>query len=148
MRRSVLFLGGVLVLSVVSVSTGAQAVERCYRLNPFIDHLKLEVGPIVNGHRNVYGNWIAVGSYTLPMSGALELNLGSATVRRLGITGTGGVVNGNLLCGLDGIPGAGWRFVCTGGPGASFQQSGSPLTQIPCAGLPPSGPGARAAMAR
>ena len=139
MRRSAkLFAAGVLALLASSLSTGAQALEKCYRLNPFVDYLKLEFDPVVNGHRNVYGNWVAPGSYTLPMSGAIEFDLGSTTVKRLGIVGTGGVVDGNLMCGLDGIPGRGWRFVCAGGPNAAFQNSGSPLTQIPCAGLAPS----------
>ena len=65
MRRSAkLFAAGVLALSAGSFSTDAQAIQKCYRLNPFVDYLKLEFDPVVNGHRNVYGNWVAPGSYT------------------------------------------------------------------------------------
>jgi hypothetical protein len=57
MRCSVkLLTTSVLALSAGAFSSGAQADQVCYKLNPFIDILKLEVASAVNGHRNVYGN--------------------------------------------------------------------------------------------
>ena len=135
-----LLTAGVMMLSVASFSTGAEAAQVCYRLTPFSDYLKLEVGALVNGHRNVYGNWVGSGSYTLPSSGALEFNLGTTTQRRLGIVGTNRTTNfgDNLICGLDGIPNGPWELDCAGGPGDDFRTTGSSLTVISCAGLPPS----------
>jgi len=139
MRPSVkLLTAGILALSAGSFSTGAQA-ETCFKLNPFVDILRLVIGPATNGHRNVYGSWIAPGIYTLPVSGALELNAGSTTVRRLGIVGTNATAffGGNLICGLDGIRGSSVKWQCSGGTGANFQNSGT-LTPISCSGLSPS----------
>lgn len=140
MRCSVKILtAGILALSVGFFSTGAHAGQACFRLNPFTDYLKLELGPVTNGHRNVYGNWIGPGNYTLPVSGALELNLGSTTVRRLGIVGTNNTTffNDNLICGLDGIGGRAFEVNCSGGPSGNHQFSGT-LAPISCAGLAPS----------
>src|SRR4051794_13849816 len=96
MRCSVkLLTAGVLALSAGSFSAGAQATEVCFKLDPFIDVLRLEFGPLTHGHRNVYGNWIAPGLFTFPVSGAYELNSGSTTVRRLGIVGTNGTTTAN-----------------------------------------------------
>jgi hypothetical protein len=141
MRSSVkLLTASVLALSVGGFSTGAQAVEVCFKLDPFIDILRLEFDPVRHGHRNVYGNWIA-NSYTLPVSGAYELDLDSRTVRRLGIVGTNVTTafNNNLICGLDGIPRRSLEVNCSGGTGGNFQASAT-LTPISCAGLPPSAP--------
>jgi hypothetical protein len=135
-----LLAAGVLALSAGSFSTGAQATEVCFKLDPFVDILRLE-SPFVSGanHVNVYGNWIAPGSYTLPVSGASEFDLGSTTVRRLGIVGTNATANfnDNLICGLDGIEGGGWEVNGSGGTSGNFQVSGT-LTPISCAGLAPS----------
>ena len=126
-------------ISVGGFSTVAEATQQCFRLDPFVDILKLEFAPVTNGHRNVYGNWIASGFYTLPMSGAFELDVGSTTIKRLGIVGTNATANfgDNLICGLDGIKGSGWEVNCSGGTAGNYQVSGT-LTQISCAGLPPS----------
>src|SRR4051794_14299810 len=83
-----LLVAGALALSAGSFSTGAQAAQVCFQLNPFSDTLRLEFAPLTDGHRNVYGNWVVSGVYTLPVSGAYELDVGSTTVRRLGIVGT------------------------------------------------------------
>jgi hypothetical protein len=138
MRYSVkLLTAGVLVVSAGGFSTGAQATEVCYRLDPFIDILRLELDPVKHGHRNVYGNWIAPGVYTLPVSGAYELDLDSKTVRRLGIVGTNATefFGDNLLCGLDGIRGRNFELNCSGGPGDDFQNNGT-LTPISCTEVP------------
>lgn len=140
MRYSLALLtAGALALSAGTFSTGAQASEGCFKLTPFSDILKLEFGAVTNRHQNVYGNWIAPGSYTLPVSGAYELKSGSQSVKRLGIVGTNitASFNGNLICGLDGTKGGAWKLSCSGGTGANYQNSGT-LTQVSCAGLSPS----------
>jgi len=141
MRCSVkLLTAGVLVLSAGSFSTSAQAGEVCFKLDPFIDYLKLWFDPVKAKHQNVYGNWIAPGVYTLPVSGAFELDLGSTTVKRLGIIGTlaaNADTTDNLICGLDGKRNLGWELNCTGGSGGNSQNSGT-LSPVPCAGLAPS----------
>lgn len=138
MRSSVKLLSaGALALSVGGFSTDAQA-ETCFRLDPFIDVLKLEFGPTTSQHRNVYGNWVAPGLYTLPVSGALELDvLGSVTARRLGLVGTNATPSfgDNLICGFDGVSRDRYEVNCSGGTGADFQFSGT-LTPISCSGLP------------
>jgi hypothetical protein len=132
-----LLTAGVLALLTGSFSTGAQATEVCYRLDPFPDILQLEFGSVVNNHRNVYGIWIGPG-YTLPVSGASEFDYGTTTVRRHGLVGTNATTasNNNLICGLDGIAGGGFKINCSGGPDGNFQNSGTRLTPISCAGLP------------
>src|SRR5262245_36345692 len=85
------------------------STQRCFKLDPFNDILKLTFDVARFGHQNVYGIWIGPGFYTLPVSGAFELDSGSTTKRRLGIVGTNpGAFAGNLICGLDGVPGAGF----------------------------------------
>ena len=132
MRCSVKLLAGVLALSAASFSTGVQAEEVCYKLDPFVDFLRLEFGAVTHGHRNVYGNWIAPGYYTLPVSGAYELDFGSTTVKRLGIVGTNTTTDffGSMVCGLDGVRFGAWKVSCG-------EKSGT-LTPTSCAGLPPS----------
>jgi hypothetical protein len=140
MRCSVnLLTAGVLVFSAGSFSTGAQAVEACFKLEPFTDILRLEFVPVTHRHQNVYGNWFAPGEYSLPVSGAFEFNLGSTTVKRLGVVGTNATTffGDNLICGLDGIQRGDFEVNCSGGTGANFQFVGK-LIPISCAGLPPS----------
>lgn len=143
--KSVATLTGALAFVILNVAV-AQA-ETCYRLTPFVDILRLNIetigGAVGSQHENVSGNWIS-GGYSLPVSGARELNRGSVSVRRLGIVGTQITASfgANRICSLDGIPGAPWVLTCVGGPGARFVNAGSALTPISCTGLPPSGPGA------
>jgi hypothetical protein len=135
-----LLAAGVLALSAGSFSTGAQAAQVCFRLDSFPDTLRLEFGPLTDGHRNVYGTWGAPGDYTMPVSGAFELNVGSTTVRRLGIVGTNNNTqdfSGNLICGLDGIRGGPYQIQCSGGPTRYPGFTGTSLNPISCAGLPP-----------
>jgi hypothetical protein len=132
------------VALVLVVLTGAVAqAEICYRLSPFSDVLRLNIdaslGAVGSQHENVYGNWIS-SAYSLPVSGARELNRGSTSVRRLGIVGTQNTANfaANRICALDGIPGGAWTLTCVGGPGARFINAGTPLAAISCLGLAPS----------
>jgi len=140
--RYVLLSTLVLVAVVAQLGSIAQA-ETCYVLKPFVDVLRLNVQITEGGpnsmHEAVYGNWIT-SSYTLPVVGARELNLGSNTQRRLGIHGTNNssFFGGNPACVLDGIPGGKWSLSCFGGGSGRFSNSGTALAPISCASLPPS----------
>jgi len=130
-------------------SAYAAPVQVCYKLNPFVDILKLvrsDPGP--GGHRSLFGNWIASGLYTIPVSGAFEFEAGSTTIKKIGIVGANSTTSfgDNLICGLTGIGGGGaWELNCSGGSSnVNFQNSGT-LNQISCAGLPPSSAVGRAA---
>jgi len=151
---------GTLVLTPVALfglAIGTAQAEVCFRLNPFVDVLRLSqttfVEPSTGGsHALVTGNWIAHGFYTLPVVGSLELDAGSNTVTRLGIHGTQKTnsFGGHSSCVLDGIPGGSWFLSCNGKVDGIFNNSGSTLSPVACVGLPASlvqeaGPEARAA---
>ncbi len=130
-------------LGLVVLTAAVAQAEICYRLNPFSDVLRLSIhiddGAVGSAHQNVFGNWQS-SAYSLPSSGARELNRGSTAVRRLGILSTNntGFFGGNPICSLDGIPGSAWRLTCVGGLGARFINNGTPLAPIGCGGLAPS----------
>ncbi len=145
-------------LALFSLAIGTAQAEVCYRLNPFVDVLRLSqttfVEPSTGGsHAVVSGNWIAHGFYTLPVVGSLELDSGSTTVTRLGIHGTQKTANffaGHSNCILDGTPGGSWFLSCNGRVDGIFNNSGPTLSPVSCVGLPASlaqeaGPEARAA---
>jgi hypothetical protein len=122
----------------VGLSVGAARAEICYRLDPFGDVLRLS--QITNGaHILVFGKLFYPGLYTLPVVGALELNSGSTSTRRLGIHGTNNTTffAGNSNCVLDGTPGGSFFANCEGATSdPPFMNSGGPLTPVSCAGLP------------
>ena len=132
-----LLLATIFLLAVVP----AQA-EVCYQLKPFPDllrvSLQIDAGSTNVQHELVYGNWVT-SFYTLPIVGALELNAGSATVRRLGIHGTNDTsfFGANPACVLDGVPGGAWSLSCFGGGSGRFHNSGTDLAPTPCSALPP-----------
>lgn len=146
----------VLTLSVLLGLTvsAAQATETCYQLEPFSDILRFGTrnsGPLTppgRRHTLIHGNWIALGVYTIPFTGSVELDVGSTTTKRLGIHGTNGdggfpptFFGGQPSCLLDGYPGGPWFISCSGGTSSPFVNSGNPLKLIPCGGQPPSSPG-------
>ncbi|MFO1154786.1 MAG: hypothetical protein U1E42_14160 [Rhodospirillales bacterium] len=145
LRKGAIALAATFVIGGISA---AQA-ETCYKLTPFTDILRLNcttkpaTGPFGSTHTLCNGNWIAPGSYTLPVVGSRELNKGStatAQARRLGLHGTNnsGSFGGNPICIIDGIPNAPFTIVCTGGAGARFvNNGGTSLTPIACGGLAP-----------
>jgi hypothetical protein len=142
MKVASVILGSTMIFG-LAIST-AQA-EVCYKLSPFVDILRLAetqfVDPSVGGtHTLVVGSWIAHGSYTLPVVGSFELDIGSTSVRRLAIHGVNkpGGGSGFSDCTLDGIPGGAWDLACDGRKAGLFNNSGSSLAPISCAGLPPS----------
>jgi len=115
--------------------------ETCYQLQPFSDILRLDVSVHEAGpsstHEVVYGDWVT-SSYTLPVVGARELNVGSTSQRRLGIHGTNdnSSFGGNPACVLDGIPGGAWSLSCFGGGNGRFANTGTNLAPISCSSLP------------
>lgn len=133
---------------------GVARAETCYRLDPFIDILRLNVESLEDAgnrtHTFAYGNWIASGIYTLPITGARELDVASTKVKRLGVVGTNNVSNtsgafgSNLVCGLDGYENGPWVLQCAGST-SPFTNSGASLTKINCNGQPVSQPGGRVA---
>ena len=137
-------------IALVGLPIGLAQAETCYKLNPFIDVIRLNVdaneGVLGAAHQRLTGNWIADTVYTIPVTGARELNLDSSSVRRVGLVGTnnGSLFGGNLLCGVDGIPGGAWKLQCSGGAG-NFVNTGTPFAPVFCGSLPPSAPGARVA---
>jgi hypothetical protein len=116
--------------------------ETCYKLQPFVDVLRLNVQITEGGpnsmHEAVYGDWVT-GSYTLPVVGARELNVNSTSQRRLGIHGTNDTASfgSNPACVLDGIPNGAWTLSCFGGGSGRFSNHGTSLTPISCSSLPP-----------
>jgi hypothetical protein len=133
-----LIMAGIAVTTATGFASSAQAGPECYRLSPFIDTLKLAVGNRTLGHIQVFGNWIASENYTLPASGAYEFDVGTK-VRRFGLVATNAnpeFFGGNLICGLDGIPGSSFVLQCSGGD-TTYSKTGT-LTPISCAGIPPS----------
>jgi hypothetical protein len=134
----------IVALAILMGGMSTAQAEICYRLDPFGDVLRLTCqtnpssGPMGSRHTVCYGNWIFT-EYTLPVVGAQELNLGSTTVRRLGLHGTNNTTSfaGNPNCVLDGIPSNPWTLNCVGGA-SIFTNSGSPLTPISCSGVAPS----------
>ena len=135
MKKAIVVLAALVLLA--WTATMVQA-ETCYRLEPFIDVLRLNVqiieGPIRGEHHLVYGNWIASDFYTLPVVGARELDKDSTSTRRLGIHGTNNTefFGANPICILDGIPDEAWFLVCTGGVEGVFTNNGPNLASISC----------------
>jgi hypothetical protein len=146
MKKAIVVLAALVLFA--WTATMVQA-ETCYRLEPFIDVLRLNVqileGPIGGEHQLAYGNWIASGFYTLPVVGARELDKNSTSTRRLGIHGTNDTefFGANPICILDGIPDGAWFLVCTGAVGGTggvgvFTNNGPNLASISCTEAPAS----------
>jgi hypothetical protein len=132
----------------LGMAFGTARAEICYNLAPFIDVLRLAEmkfvdDPAVGGtHTLVVGNWIATGAFTLPFVGSIELDVGSTTVRRLGIHAINrpGGGSGFSDCTLDGVVGGAWDLACDGRMTGFFNNSGTPLARVDCSGQPPSAP--------
>ena len=138
------------ILALTALAPSAANAEICYKLNPFVDVIRVTVlaSPELATfkHYLMYGNWIATGSYTIPVSGARELNVGSSTARHVGLTGTNPTAffGSNLLCGVDGVPGGAWQLQCSGAAG-NFTNQGTPFAVVSCAASPKSAPAGKAA---
>jgi hypothetical protein len=115
---------------VTLLGTFAQA-EQCYKLDPFIDILRLSA--VAKGrHTDLFGNWVAGTSYTLPIVGSKDLDV-NGTSKRIGVHGTNNTADfgGNLLCSLDGFISGSWVLQCAGTT-TPFATSGSSLTPVSC----------------
>jgi hypothetical protein len=130
-----------MTIMILSALMSVAHAETCYKLQPFSDILRLDVliteGGPSSMHEAVYGDWVS-SSYTLPVVGARELNVGSTSQRRLGIHGTNASSSfgGNPACVLDGIPGSAWSLSCFGGGNGRFSNTGTNLAPISCSSLP------------
>jgi hypothetical protein len=137
MKKATVAMTIVMLSALMSVAHA----ETCYKLQPFSDILRLDVliteGGPSSMHEAVYGDWVT-SSYTLPVVGARELNVGSTSQRRLGIHGTNDTSNfgGNPACVLDGTPGGAWSISCFGGGSGRFAVTGTNLASISCSSLP------------
>lgn len=140
------------IFALAAIVPGVAQAEVCYKLNPFIDVIRLSVlvspESLSVKHQMLYGNWIATGAYTLPVTGARELKSGGGG-RRVGLVGTNTSTiawGGNLICGVDGIPGGAWKAQCSGNAtDDNFQVSGTPFSVVSCGSLPTSAPAGKAA---
>jgi hypothetical protein len=151
MKQIRILASAVVALSVTGLAAGVQAADtrKCYQLAPDnADVLELVFQDKSFGHQLVYGNWVNPGTYTLPVTGAYDLDTGSTTVRRLSVVGTipptQTTNNGNMICGLDGIPGGAWELQCAGAA-TPWANSGALLEKVACGSVPPSASG-RAAL--
>jgi hypothetical protein len=137
MKKATVAMAVVMLSALLSVAHA----ETCYKLQPFTDILRLDVliteGGPSSMHEAVYGDWVT-SSYTLPVVGSRELNVGSLSQRRVGIHGTnnGSAFGANPACVLDGIPGGAWSLSCFGGGNGRFANSGTNLAPINCNALP------------
>jgi hypothetical protein len=122
------------VLALVALmGSFAQAQQACYQLHPFVDVIRL--AHIDNStHRSVFGNWTSP-DYTLPLTGARELNLNGQY--RLGLhgTNTSSSFGGNMICALDGIKNQPWTVTCVG-TATPFVNSGDSLRPVSCTAAP------------
>jgi hypothetical protein len=124
------------VLALVALmGSFAQAQQACYQLHPFVDVIRL--AHIDNStHRSVFGNWTSP-FYTLPVTGARELNLNGLPYR-LGLHGTNNSSSsfgGNMICALDGIKNQPWTVTCVG-TATPFVNSGDSLRPVSCTAAP------------
>jgi hypothetical protein len=119
------------VLALVALmGSFAQAQQACYNLHPFGDVIRL--GHLDNStHRSVFGNWTST-EYTLPVTGARELNLNGAPYR-LGLHGTNPTTffGGNMICAVDGIRNQPWTLTCVG-TSTPFVVSGDSFAPVSC----------------
>ncbi len=139
MKKATILMATVVFMALMGTFAHAEA---CYKLVPFSDVLRLDIQVNEGGpnstHESVYGDWITT-SYTMPVTGALELNLNSTSQRRLGIHSTNDTADfgNNPVCSLDGIPNGAWTLTCFAGAGSRFTNHGTNLQPISCATLPP-----------
>jgi hypothetical protein len=150
-------MSAVKIACVATVLIGASivpalAAEECYGLSPFIDVVRINNDATGDGtgvsHTAVTGNWVVGGLYTLPISGARELDVGSSTTKRIGVIGTNNIAadfGGNQICSLDFYVNGNFTIQCSGGAAGNYQISGGPVTKVSCVTAPKSSPGARVA---
>ncbi|WLB24494.1 hypothetical protein [Bradyrhizobium japonicum] len=116
---------------------GMAHAEICYKLNPFIDVIRvaqIAVQDEVAGgsHTLLVGNWTAGNVPSKPVVGSLDVSVNPSGTR-LGLHGTlhGGDCGGHSDVTLDGVPGGQWTLSCDGKVAGFFNNSGT-LTAINC----------------
>ena len=130
-------IGLMAALVLVTLMGGlAQAQQVCYKLNPFVDVIKLSYHT-VGSHTNLFGNWTTT-SYTLPVVGAREANLNGGP-KRVSLNGTNNTADfgGNPICAIDGVVNGAFTITCVGGSGGTFTNPGTHLTPVSCTAAEP-----------
>lgn len=84
--------------------------ELCYRLEPYLDVIRLAVPPGVDGHQLLYGKWQMPGAYAIPVTGSRE----GARVSIIGANYTKKYFTANVVCALTGTENSSWRVQCSG----------------------------------
>ena len=128
----------------LGMAFGTAHAEICYKLNPFIDVIRVAqtnfVDEAPNGsHRLVVGNW--QGGFSKAVVGSLDVNVPGGGLR-LGLHGTlhDGDCLGHSDVTLNGVPGGEWNLSCDGGVPGIFNNSGTPLSVVSCDSVGPSAP--------
>jgi hypothetical protein len=128
----------------LGMAIGTAHAEICYKLNPFIDVIRvaetkfLDEAP--NGsHILVVGEWSANRSFAKPVVGSLDSDLGG-TGQRLSLHGTlhGSDCSGHSDITLDGVIGSTWNLSCDGKVAGFFNNTGTPLSVVSCDSVGPS----------
>jgi hypothetical protein len=121
----------------LGMAFGTAHAEICYKLNPFIDVIRLAQITVQDeaaggSHTLLVGNWTAGGVPSKPVVGSLDVSVNPSGVR-LGLHGTlhGGDCGGHSDVTLDGVPGGQWTLSCDGKVAGFFNNSGT-LTTISC----------------
>jgi hypothetical protein len=121
----------------LGMAFGTAQAEICYKLNPFIDVIRLAQIVVQDeaaggSHTLVVGNWTAGGVPSKPVVGSLDVSVNPPGTR-LGLHGTlhGGDCAGHADVTLDGVPGGPWNLSCDGKVNGFFNNSGT-LTVISC----------------
>jgi hypothetical protein len=121
----------------LSMAFGSAHAEICYRLNPFIDVVRLAQITVQDeapggSHTLLVGNWTAGSVPSKPVVGSLDVSVNPAGTR-IGLHGTlhGGDCGGHSDVTLDGAPGGQWNLSCDGKVAGIFNNSGT-LTVISC----------------
>jgi hypothetical protein len=124
----------------LGMAFGTAHAEICYKLNPFIDVIRLAQITVQDeaaggSHTLLVGNWTAGTVPSKPVVGSLDVSVNPAGTR-LGLHGTlhGGDCGGHSDVTLDGVPGGQWTLSCDGKVAGIFNNSGT-LTTISCDSL-------------
>jgi len=119
----------------LGMAFGTAHAETCYKLNPFIDVIRLAQITVQDeaaggSHTLLVGNW--VGVFSKPVVGSLDVSVNPSGTR-LGLHGTlhGGDCAGHSDVTLDGLVGGAWNLSCDGRVAGFFNNTGT-LTVISC----------------
>jgi hypothetical protein len=129
-----------------SAAIGAAHAEVCWKLNPFIDVIRVAqttfvdeqaTGTAIGTHSLVVGIWGAGNFYSLPIVGSIDTDIPTSTPlkQRFGVHGTNHTTlfGNHSDCVLDAQLGSTptWKLSCTGNVAGIFNNSGT-FTSVPC----------------